>query len=91
MYILMSASMLTYTPAEKIDLAGPIPQALTAAFAGGPLSAGIDWGLLLGGSAILALALGIRVGLTALGINLIGAGIYWRGTRLKTRTEHPAA
>jgi hypothetical protein len=57
MYILMSASMLTYTPAEKIDLAGPIPQALTAAFAGGPLS----------------------------------AGIYWRGTRLKTRTEHPAA
>jgi hypothetical protein len=29
----------------------------------------------------------LRIALTALGINLIGAGIYWRGTRLKTGTE----
>jgi hypothetical protein len=31
MYIAMSGSMLTYTAAVKIDLIGPIPQALVAA------------------------------------------------------------
>ena len=59
MYILMSGSMLTYTAAEKIDLTGPIPQALAAAFAGGSGSGGIDWGLLLGRLAIVALAISV--------------------------------
>jgi amino acid transporter len=60
MYILMTGSMLTYTPADKIDLTGPVPQALAAAFAGTPMIAGaIDWGVLLGRIAILALALAV--------------------------------
>jgi amino acid transporter len=60
MSILMTGSMLTYTPADKIDLTGPVPQALAAAFAGAPMSAGaIDWGVLLGRIAILALALAV--------------------------------
>lgn len=59
MYILMSGSMLTYTAAERIDLTGPIPQALAAAFAGGALNGSIDWGLLLGRLAIVALAISV--------------------------------
>jgi amino acid transporter len=59
MYILMSGSMLTYTPAERIDLTGPIPQALAAAFDGGASTGSIDWGLLLGRLAILALAVSV--------------------------------
>ena len=39
-YILMTGSMLAYIPAAKIDLTGPIPQILAAAFAGGDLLAG---------------------------------------------------
>ena len=34
-YVLMTGSMLTYVPADKIDLAGSIPQVLAAAFGGG--------------------------------------------------------
>ena len=59
MYILMSGSMLTYTAADKIDLTGPIPQALAAAFAGGSVSGGVDWGGLLGRIAIVALAISV--------------------------------
>ncbi len=47
-YVLMTGSMLTYIPADKIDLAGPIPQVLAAAFGGGA-------GVWLGRTMILAL------------------------------------
>lgn len=59
MYILMSGAMLTHTPVDKIDLTGSIPQALAAAFAGGSAGDGIDWGLLLGRVAIIALAISV--------------------------------
>jgi amino acid transporter len=49
-YVLMTGSMLTYIPADKIDLAGAIPQVLGAAFGTG---AG-EW---VGRAMILALAL----------------------------------
>ena len=49
-YVLMTGSMLTYIPADKIDLAGAIPQVLAAAFGGG---AG-EW---VGRGMILALTL----------------------------------
>lgn len=59
-YIMMTGSMLTYIPADKIDLNGPIPQVLAAAFAAGstqPVST--DWGLMLGRGAILTLAVAL--------------------------------
>jgi amino acid transporter len=65
LFILMSGSMLTYIPADRIDLTGPIPQVLAAAFAGGspaigvPVSTGPDWGLLLGRAAILVLGIAL--------------------------------
>jgi amino acid transporter len=49
-YVLMTGSMLTYTPAGKIDLAGAIPQTLAAAFGGGA-------GIWIGRGMILALAI----------------------------------
>jgi amino acid transporter len=58
-YILMTGSMLAYIPAAKVDLTGPIPQILAAAFAGGSSSAAIDWGLMLGRATILALAVAV--------------------------------
>lgn len=59
MYILMTAAMLTYTMADKIDLVGPIPQVLTAGFgSAGATSDRVDLEALLGRGAILALALG---------------------------------
>ena len=64
-FILMSGSMLTYIPADKIDLTGPIPQVLSAAFAGGstasgaPISTATDWGLMLGRGAIFVLAIAL--------------------------------
>src|SRR5689334_14229551 len=64
MYIAMSGSMLTYTAAEKIDLIGPIPQALAAAFSGESLHGRIDWGLLLGRLAIVALAISVAAAYT---------------------------
>ena len=57
-YMLMTGSMLAYTPAAKIDLTGPIPQILAAAFGGGG-AAGIDWGLMLGRATILVLAVAL--------------------------------
>ena len=59
-FILMSGSMLTYVPADRIDLTGPIPQVLAAAFAGGNTEQGvIDWGLVLGRLAIFVLAIAL--------------------------------
>ena len=55
-YILMTGSLLTYLPADKVDLTGPIPQVLAVAFSGGGGGAGMDWGLMLGRGVILALA-----------------------------------
>jgi|HubBroStandDraft_1064217.scaffolds.fasta_scaffold06458_3 amino acid transporter len=55
-YICMSGSMLTYTPADQIDLTAPIPQVLAAGFGTGSAS-GFDAGLYLGRIAILLLAM----------------------------------
>jgi amino acid transporter len=57
-YMSMAGAMLSYTPADRIDLTGPIPQVLAAAFDTGGASpgSGIDIGLLLGRGAILLLA-----------------------------------
>ena len=49
-YVLMTGSMLTYIPADKIDLAGAIPQVLAVAFGGGA-------GVWVGRGMILALSL----------------------------------
>jgi amino acid transporter len=56
-YMLMTGSILSYIPAAKVDLTGPVPQLLAAAFSGGAGPGEIDWGLLLSRAAILALAL----------------------------------
>jgi amino acid transporter len=58
-FILGTGSILTYIPADKVDLTGPVPQVLAAAFAGGNAGSGINWGLMLGRGAILALALAV--------------------------------
>ena len=58
-YVLMAGAMLAYTPAAKVDLTGPIPQILAAAFGGGSGGAGIDWGLVLGRATILVLAVAL--------------------------------
>jgi amino acid transporter len=58
-YILMTGSMLAYIPAPKVDLTGPIPQILAAAFGGNAGSAGIDWGLMLSRATILVLAIAL--------------------------------
>jgi amino acid transporter len=59
-YILMTGSMLAYIPAAKVDLTGPIPQILAAAFSGGSSGSGaIDWGLMLGRGTILVLAVAL--------------------------------
>jgi amino acid transporter len=55
-YILMTGSMLAYTPADKVDLTGPIPQLLAAAFGSQTSASGVNWGLLLGRGTILVLA-----------------------------------
>ena len=57
-YILMTGSMLAYIPAAQVDLTGPIPQILAAAFGGGSSTA-INWGLMLGRATILVLALAL--------------------------------
>jgi amino acid transporter len=57
-YILMTGSVLTYIPAGKVDLTGPVPQVLAAAFGGGAVT-GFDWGLMLGRATILVLALAL--------------------------------
>jgi amino acid transporter len=65
-YILMTGSILTYIPAAKVDLTGPVPQLLAAAFGGGSgapapgaIAQGTDWGLILGRGAILVLGLAL--------------------------------
>lgn len=61
-FILGTGAILTYIPADKVDLTGPVPQILAAAFApppGAPATTGINWGLMLGRGAILALALSV--------------------------------
>jgi amino acid transporter len=57
-YILMTCSMLAYIPAAKVDLTGPVPQLLAAAF-GGAAGRGINWGLMLGRATILALGVAL--------------------------------
>ena len=53
-FILGTGSILTYIPADKVDLTGPVPQLLSVAFGGE--STGINWGLMLGRAAILAIS-----------------------------------
>jgi amino acid transporter len=55
-FILGTGAILTYIPADQIDLTGPVPQVLAAAFGGGGATAGINWGLMLGRGAILAIS-----------------------------------
>jgi amino acid transporter len=55
-FILGTGSILTYIPANKVDLNGPVPQILATAFSGGP-ETGVNWGALLGSGATLALGL----------------------------------
>jgi amino acid transporter len=58
-YILMTGALLTYTPAGEVDLVNPIAQVIATAFAGGAGDGSLDWGLLLGRFAILAITLAI--------------------------------
>ncbi len=60
-FILGTGSILTYIPADHVDLNGPVPQILAAAFGGASTVAGhgMDWGLMLGRAAILGLALAV--------------------------------
>lgn len=59
-FILGTASILTYVPAATVDLVGPVPQILAAAFSGANTAPGsVDWGLMLGRAAILGLALSV--------------------------------
>ena len=60
-YILMTGAMLAYIPSAKVDLTGPVPQLLAAAFGGGAAGGGhgIDLGLVLGRATILVLALAL--------------------------------
>jgi amino acid transporter len=54
-YILMTGSILTYTVADQVDLVNPIAQVIAAAFGGASTPNGLDWGMVLGRAAILAL------------------------------------
>ena len=58
-FILGTGAILTYIPSDKVDLTGPVPQVLAAAFGSAPAGTGIPWAMLLGGAAILALALAV--------------------------------
>ena len=57
-YMLMTGSILAYTPAAKVDLTGPVPQLLAVAFGGGA-KGGMDLGLMLGRVTILVLAVAL--------------------------------
>jgi amino acid transporter len=59
MYILMTGSVLTYTPADQVDLVNPVAQVIAAAFRGAGATGGIDWGEVLGRAAILSLTLAL--------------------------------
>jgi amino acid transporter len=65
-YILMTGSTLAYVPAAKVDLTGPIPQLLSAAFGAGGAGAGTDWGLMLGRATILVLGVALVAQYTVL-------------------------
>jgi len=56
-YILMTGSVLTYVPADQVDLVNPIAQVIATAFGGGDSGGVVDWGLLLGRAAIVAITL----------------------------------
>jgi amino acid transporter len=58
-YVLATGSILTYTAADQVDLVNPIAQTISAAFGSSHVLGAIDWGLLLGRAAILALALAL--------------------------------
>jgi amino acid transporter len=61
-FILGTGALLTYIPADQVNLAGPVPQVLAVAFApvaGAAASGGTNWGLLLGRLAILGMALAV--------------------------------
>lgn len=55
-YILCTASLLTYTPPDSIDLVNPVAQVLDKAFAGDPTNGGLDWRVILGRGVIGLLA-----------------------------------
>jgi len=55
LYILMTASILTYIPYDQVDLVNPIAQVIAAAFGGNSGTTGIDWGMVLSRAAILGL------------------------------------
>lgn len=59
MYILMTGSILTYTLADHVDLVNPIAQVIAAAFGATGATGGIDWRIVLGRAAILALTLAL--------------------------------
>jgi amino acid transporter len=54
-YILMTGSILTYVPADHVDLVNPIAQAIAAAFGDAGATGNIDWGVVLSRAAILGL------------------------------------
>ena len=58
-FILGTASILTYIPAANVNLEGPVPQILAAAAASPGPHTGLDLGLLLGRAAIIALAIAV--------------------------------
>ena len=61
-FILGTGALLTYIPADQVNLAGPVPQVLAVAFAapaGTPASDGTNWGLMLGRLAILGMAIAV--------------------------------
>jgi amino acid transporter len=59
-FILGTGSILTYVPADQVDLNGPVPQILAAAFGtSSAANGGLDWGATLGRAAILLLAISV--------------------------------
>ncbi len=54
-YILMTGSILTYVPADNVDLVNPIAQVIAAAFGDACATGNIDWGVVLSRAAILGL------------------------------------
>jgi amino acid transporter len=58
-FILGTGAILTYIPAEGIDLNGPVPQILAAAFGNGDSTSGFNWGMMLGRGAIFAIMISV--------------------------------
>jgi amino acid transporter len=54
-YILMTGSILTYVPADHVDLVNPIAQVIAAAFGDAGATGSIDWGVVVSRAAILGL------------------------------------